>query len=250
VTSLLADIVASRQLQAEPVATDALVHLLTRSAAGRASMAKLLNELCPTAEATELSFTGQVVSGDDGRPDIVACDAYGVRLVVEAKFDAALTPIQLTMAYARQLVPDLPGAIVFLVPQDRLEALSTELLRAIGADGAISKSEHTHVLALLDGQKVLAAISWQFLLSRVRRAMEQALEHENLADLVQIEGLVAWRTRAGWVPLLDGDLPETAGRQLSGVIHAALNAAQRASAQRISQGSGDQGAGRYIWTRG
>ena len=95
VSDLLAGIVASRRLQFEPVATDALVHVLSRSSAGRAALKDLLVALCPTAVTTGLTVVGQMtVEEDAGRPDVVGQDATGVRIVIEAKFDAELTAAQ------------------------------------------------------------------------------------------------------------------------------------------------------------
>ena len=133
VTNLLATIVASRQLPPEPVATDALVHLFSNSEAAAEAVTNLLIELCPDTETDGLQFTGQDLDPElPGRPDVVAADTQGTRLVLEAKFDAELTKAQLSTAYLERLSAGLPGALVFLVPADRLESVWMQVARGPG----------------------------------------------------------------------------------------------------------------------
>ncbi|MET9276187.1 hypothetical protein, partial [Kribbella sp. NPDC003557] len=107
---LLAQVVATRQLQPEPVATDALVHLLGYSRGARAALGNLLSELCPGASIGPLTYTGQMVAeADPGRPDIVGEDASSIRIVIEAKFDAELTAAQLGQSYLDRLPVNQPG---------------------------------------------------------------------------------------------------------------------------------------------
>lgn len=89
-TDLLAAIVASRHLPPEPVATDALVHLCSGSPNAGSTFESLLRELCSGSSTDGLRFTGQQINPEtEGRPDLVASDSQGTRLVVEAKFDAS-----------------------------------------------------------------------------------------------------------------------------------------------------------------
>lgn len=256
-SSLLADIVSSRQLPAEPVATDALVHLLGRSAAARTSVLGLLRAICQNdTPFHDLEFTGQVIGDvDQGRPDIVGSDELGVRVVIEAKFDAELTAAQLGTTYLDRLQPEQAGVLLFLVPQDRLAALWPRVLAGPGQSDApaavnlavADKQFLTHEVG--DG-RVLAAVSWTRVLASLRDAMANSLERSNLSDLEQIEGLVRWRTRTGWTPLLPGDLPARAGRQLAALASSVLRAAVTASAATVRNGSGDYGFGRHITTPG
>lgn len=255
-STLLADLVASRQLQPEPVATDGLVHLLGRSPAGRAVMNELLLDLTTGATTDGLAFTGQVVAQEDGgRPDIIGSDQSGVRLVIEAKFDAELTPAQLGSTYLDRLQPGAPGALVFLVPQDRIAALWPRVLsgpggqpKPITVDPALADADMVRH-SMTDG-RVLAAISWNRLLTALRQAMDAASEIRNMEDLAQIQGLVTWRGRVGWTPVLPGDLPDRAGRQLAPLVDSVLRAAGRVSSTKTRNGSADGGPGRYMTTPG
>jgi hypothetical protein len=92
-SSLLADLVASRGLQPEPVATEALVRLLNTAPVAAKVLTGIADTLVPGGDFSDLVFTGQAFdSRNEGRPDIDGRDDSGVRrLLVEAKFDAALT---------------------------------------------------------------------------------------------------------------------------------------------------------------
>lgn len=252
-SSLLADIVASRNLQPEPVATDALVYLLARTEAGRRAFAEFFNDVMGEGAATTLTFTAQVTGSDgEGRPDIVGSDGLGPRLIVEAKFDAELTPIQKTAAYEDRLTQSAPGAVLFLVPADRLVALWVELLEGPGHHALAPvftwpEGAKLHACELPKGNR-LAATSWEHLLPVLRHALAVAGDTAALEDLAQLEGLVAWRGRVGWTPLAPGDLPVRAGRQISELIPAVLGAAQAVSVAKLRNGSADQGPGRYLTT--
>lgn len=247
--SLLADIVASRGLAPEPVATDSLVHLLGRSAAGRMEMTRLLQEL--TGAATDgMSFTGQHINGlEEGRPDAVGADAFGNRLVVEAKFDADLTPHQLGPAYLGHLAKGMPGALLFLVPADRLDILWPKIMREIGAPTSPpdAQDEDPHVRShVLSSTHTIAAITWSRLLQRLEHSLMAAVEADNIADLRQLQGLVEWRTRGGWVPVQPEDLPMRVGRQLDALARLVCAAASESSVGTARYGSSDVGPGRYV----
>jgi hypothetical protein len=169
--------------------------------------------LCPGALIDPLTFTGQVPSQDDqGRPDIIGEDGSGTRVVIEAKFDAELTAAQLGRDYLYRLPSDQAGALVFLVPADRLPAIWPRLLTG---PAQLAHLETVHATDAdkpflahqLPGGRVLAAVSWTQLLAAMRLSMESASETDALGDLTQIEGLVAWRTRTGWPPYYQATCP-------------------------------------------
>lgn len=256
-TSVLAEIVASRRLQAEPVATDALVHLLARSPAGRQAMGTVLNQLRPGADCGSLTFRAQAIdAAQDGRPDLIGADTHGDRLVVEAKFDAELTTIQRSPAYLKRLTTTAPSALIFLVPEERIPAIWPEILTGPGGLDAdhldpnlTDPTQSRYVYQMHDGHTV-ATYSWERLLLVLQAAMEASAEEDNLEDLAQIRGLVSWRTRIGWTPLLPGDLPVRAGRQLAALIPTLGAAAEAYSVAKPTGGSGDFGTGRYVSTPG
>ncbi len=69
------------------------------------------------------------VRGDDGaRPDLIGADSLGARLIVEAKFDAPLTPAQLNRTYLDRLHVGRPGALMWIAPASRLPSLWPQLV--------------------------------------------------------------------------------------------------------------------------
>lgn len=253
--SLLADIVATRQLPPEPVATAALTHLLGRSLAARKALTSIFDRVSPEPASQPLSFAEQVVEvGADGRPDLVGSDTLGPRLILEAKFDAELTPIQRGQSYEARIVTGHAGVVLFLVPDERVAAIWPELLEGPGGylgDATKHYRPDGNVQTFVSASgNVLAATSWQYLLGVMKEAMGIADEEENLHDVAQIQGLVEWRSRVGWTPLLPGDLPTRTGRQLSALVDALLGAASGVSAAKATPGSGDSGAGRYVTSPG
>jgi hypothetical protein len=255
VTDLLATIVASRHLQPEPVATDALVHLCASSEAAASVMADLLSELCPGSSESRLVFTGQEINPEtDGRPDLVASDSAGTRLVVEAKFDAELTPAQTSGAYVNKLTAGAPGGLVFLVPRDRMRnvwrTISVRLGGAVEPEDISENALDAGVAMMPLGTTghALAVVSWGSLLNRMTAAVEKVGDAAGAAEVAQIRGLVEWRTTVGWVPLVPDDLPQRVGRQLQGIADVIKSVCLRASSSKIRNGTADGGFGRHIST--
>lgn len=254
-SGLLASVVASRRLQPEPVATDALVHLCATSPGAASVMADLLAEMCAGATTDGLVFTGQDIDpSTDGRPDLVAADSSGVRLVVEAKFDAELTPAQVGGAYVAKLPTGIPAALVFLVPQDRMQNVwsivsaiaggvtSPHTLSADAVDAGLA------TMPLPNAGHVLAIVSWQSLLNRVGTATAKMGDVAGQAELSQLAGLVDWRTRTGWSPIAPGDLQQRTGRQLASLTDVVKASSTAVSATKTRHGGGDGGPGRYMKT--
>jgi hypothetical protein len=209
----------------------------------------VLKGICQSDEIGPLTFVGQAkADGDLDRPDIVGSDEVGVRMVLEAKFDAELTPAQVGTAYLDRLETGRAGALLFLVPSDRLPSVWPRILSGPGQLPGVQVIDVSNVDEPLlrhdtgDG-RVLAAISWRTLLETLRHTLEAGADTTALGDLSQIEGLVDWRSRTGWTPLIPGDLPERTGRQLTALRDCARNAAAQASSQTARNGSSDSGRG-------
>jgi hypothetical protein len=114
----------------ENLATEALTWLLRRSAAARAALVGLARAIGADVP-DELTFIGQVGSADTGRPDVVGLDAGNrVRLLIEAKFAAALTDQQ-PSGYLKRLPPNVDGMLLVVAPTAPLATLWVELLRAV-----------------------------------------------------------------------------------------------------------------------
>lgn len=254
-SNLLATIVATHRLAPEPVATDALVHLCATSEAAATAMSALLVDLCPGAVTSGLRFTGQDIALDaDGRPDLVAVDTTGTRLIVEAKFDAALTRAQVSGAYVDRLTTGVPGALVFLVPRDRMRNLWRTISVTPGGAPAPADlpvgSEDTGLAKMPLGESghVLAVVSWESMLHRLRTVVEGAGDVSGAAELEQIAGLVQWRTSAGWVPVMPEDLPPRVGRQLQALTETLKTVCARSSTTKIKRSGAEGGVGHKIST--
>ena len=258
---VLAQVVASRGLQPEPVATDALTHVLGASPAAAGALTSLVASLTGDASITTLEYSTQVVSaGDEGRPDLVGADTTGPRLICEAKFDAALTAAQVGTAYLDRLPQGQSGLLLFLVPDERIAALWPKLVAGPGggtthgpigyaASSGPAATEGVRA-ATVSGGRTLAVISWKRLLEVLGQAVELAGDSRARGDLEQLAGLVAWRSRTGWLPVQPGDLPETVGRQLAGITEVVLAAAAEVSSVKVRQGNNDMGPGRWLTTAG
>lgn len=248
-------LVATRGLQPEPVATAALEQVL-QSPAAAAALTALAGQVCPAlSPAAPLRWHGQVTSEtDDSRPDLEGTDSAATRVVLEAKFEAELTAHQRNSTYLDRLPPGQPGLLLYLAPQDRLPVLWPQLLAGPGKQLQVPTVDPAHADALwlahpLDDGRVLAVTSWATLLERLRQALLGPTDAAARSDLEQLSGLVTWRTRQQWTPVLPGDLPSRAGRQLALLarnllLEAATQAATPGS--RTRNGSSDSGPGRYI----
>ncbi len=220
------------------------------------ALTALAAELCPDLPLQpRLRWHGQVTSeADPSRPDLEGSDGTDTRVVLEAKFDADLTAHQVDSTYLNRLPTGQPGLLLYLAPQDRLPVLWPELLSGPGGQSVAPAPEPTHADApwlrheFADG-RVLAVIGWPTLIRRLRGALVDPADAAARSDLEQLSGLVSWRTRSQWTPVLPGDLPPRTGRQLTLLVRTLLlEAAVQAcpAGARTRSGSADAGPGRYV----
>lgn len=247
-SSLLAALVRTRGMQPEPVATDALVLLLQRSAAARSA----LEGICSAAghlTLQGLAFTGQATeSAQEGRPDVLGSDASGTRLLIEAKFGAELTPAQEGPEYLNWLAPGSPGALVFLVPRNRMPMIWPRLLAGPAQVVRPPVPDLTHedrpwLSHDIDG-RILVVLPWEGLLSKLEDALSEAIDR---SDLQQLSGLVRSQLASAWRPLATGDLPARDGAQLTQLRVCLFQATIAANKpETILPGMADVGTGRYL----
>lgn len=251
--SLLLELVTARGIQPEPVATGGLVHILQTAPAARTALGGLANAISPVANLQELVYSGQAVnSGQEGRPDIVGADTSGNRLVIEAKFDAALTPPQAGTGYLEWLPIDQPGLLIYLVPKNRMASIWPRLLAGPGGLASVpppnlADEDEPWLVHKLSGGHALAVVSWESLLARLEPVV---VGQEERSDLTQLASLVRAHLRTGWVPLAYGDLPDRFGQQLAGLRHCVIQAALRVSPSKTRSGSSDVGPGRWLTVDG
>ena len=86
--------------------------------------------------------------------------------------------------------------------------------------------------------------------SEFETAVTEAGDLEVLNDIKQLEGLVTWRTREQWVPVVPGDLPDRCGRQLAALRDAVIDAVRGTTTGKSRNGTSDFGPGRYLTTPG
>lgn len=214
----------------ENIASEALTWVLGRSGNARHAVISIAREA--GAELPEdLTFVGQVGNPDTGRPDIVASDAQGQkRLLVEAKFGAALTPNQ-PNSYLNSLPANLSGALLVVAPERRLPSLWVELLREAVPDAPAPSSFEPDESVLKQVTPVgplLALTSWRYLLDRVHQSLETHGENVLARDVDQIQALAARMDQRAFTPTTPSDLDVRTGRlihQLERIIDATHDAA-------------------------
>lgn len=248
--SLLLNLVVSRGLQPEPVATQGLVHLLQTSAAARKALEGLANAIAPQVALAGLVYAGEVsLKGEqEGRPDIIGRDVKGARLVIEAKFDAALTPAQAGVGYKEWLPANTPAVLIYLVPKNRIASIWPRLMSGPGELHEVDPPDLSHqdepwLQHDLGMGHVLALVSWESLLDRLKGSLADAQE---LSDFAQLESLVRAYLASGWVPLAHGDLLDRTGHQIVGLRQCVLEAVAEVSPSKVKPGSGDIGPGRWL----
>lgn len=250
--TLLTSLVRARgSLQPEPVATFGLFHLLRTSKAVRDVLSALGHEIDPAGEYGALAWTEQA-SGSDGigRPDLMGYTDSGPRFLIEAKFDAGLTAAQSGTGYLDNLSKTNSGILAFLVPEDRRHLLWRQILLDIcdesPPESNPSKNQPPVLSHKLEDGRIIAVVTWPYLLQRLRDGIASAGELGASADLHQLSALVEHRTRTGWVPLAGNDLSALTGRQLAHLSNEIRSAAQHASLKTVSNGSNDWGPARWV----
>ena len=180
----------------EDLATRGLNHVLASSAAARAGFNELLGFPDETRWAAQ-----QVVpdEGATGRPDLAGHASGQVRGFVEAKFDAGLTEAQ-PLEYLDAL-PD-GGRLVALVPQSRLNYLTTELCRRCTDHGhSVESDGREHVVLSSDRSWRLIVVTWDDVIGHLRRATDRPEERETHDDLAQLQDLVETLQKRLWTPI-------------------------------------------------
>lgn len=206
--TLLADLALMMAHSAEDVATRALELILVRRPA-QAATNRLLSSWRGTAGPEIVRWNSQVVSEDNGRTDLQGYSAADqVVAVFENKFWATLTAQQ-PDTYLGRLSAANGGLLVFLVPSSRVALIRHELdLRLRDAEGGplqFDQRTGAYVVELSSGVR-LAVTSWSVVLTSIRSELEAAGELDGLADVRQLEGLVAKMDQEDFRPLTPGDI--------------------------------------------
>lgn len=232
--TLLAHLVPRLTTHVEDAATDALAFILNSSAACRRALDHMLQdgEFAPEPIAR---VETQVTYDDGSRPDMLGYDQDGTRrLVVEAKFWAALQPSQ-PRGYIDQFDAPGPGVLLFIAPASRIETLWAEIRRRMEGDGDTEPEtvERTRRLDELtetpdqtrtgrivdpDGRlsdKRLMLVSWTRLLDTMAAALVD--DAQVASDIRQLRGLAAKQDREAFLPIHPAEFGLALPRRLRGL---------------------------------
>ena len=166
--------------------------MLSRFPGATAVIGRMVNDWSRVPLPPIVLFKSQVGGDDSSRPDLEAHSATGEPVAIfESKFWAGLTDAQ-PDAYLRRLA-QRGGILCFVAPSSRLRVLWTELRERAALSGTVVdvSNESEVKLAHVGPTVSLVLISWQFLLLRVRDALEAAGETGLVSDVRQLLSLTA-----------------------------------------------------------
>ena len=116
--------------QPETVATEALGHILSESAAARDALGSFLRSHGPDVGSVSRVQT-EVIGEEGDRPDLACCDQdRNQRLLIKLKFWAGLTDKQ-PVAYLERPPSDIGSALLVVAPARRIKPLWWELKRRV-----------------------------------------------------------------------------------------------------------------------
>jgi len=251
----LAQLAAKFPVHDEVLATEALGLVLNHSPAARHSLATLLKTASGT-EPTLARIASQFVAGDESRPDLAV---YGPKdalvAFLEAKFWAGLTDAQ-PVDYLRRLEEQKGGALLFVVPANRMDSVSRELQQRLVAAkldiGSWGGSSDLKVAKRASGATVILT-SWASLLRSMGEECTRQGEGAARADVDQLVALAAKFEAEGFAPMSAEALSDiSAPRRMMALYDTCEAAVQRAASLevvhigRLHLTHGKYSSGRYV----
>ena len=254
--SVLAHVVLSGSMPGEPVATQALAHILNSSPDIAGAFVGILR----TASVDfEPGYIKAELGHEDSRPDLTVHDSRGrVRAFVENKFWAGLTDAQ-PVSYLADLPENPPASLLFIVPRRRVATVWKELRQRCGQ--ADLKWEDApgkvNVTCSRVGRKTMLITSWTHVLEGLLDAA-RAGEHDTIRhDILQLQGLTSRMDAEAFLPLRADEITdqETARRLInySGLIEditRKLRDSGVADTQGLRTSHGYYTTGRYLRLHG
>lgn len=240
---LLAEIVKRyAPTQWENVSTEALAYLLRRPG-GEQGLADLLGQL-GFAMPPGLHWETQAHDAEDpGIPDLIGTDMdYRPAVIIEVKFWAGLTSNQPTTYLDRQdrafqADPAGSGTVAFIVPDRRVESITTELEHR--ARATVDRAVGLPVLSI-DGRRRLAVLSWGRVLASLERHLREGEDADGLGALAQLAGMCDRADRDVMMPLALEELGSDRGRRLLEFHELVDKVAQRVVTEGIAEKAGPQ----------
>lgn len=226
--SVFAEVLIGSTQQKEPAATLALKYILDPN-----RNSELAKEFIGMLGDENMQFEpGRVEAETDSegsRPDLKIFDMDGhARVFVENKFWAPLTEAQ-PVSYLRSLREYPESALVFIVPEMRVETVWQELKERCKLATDLeweNVAENTPVRRARVGSRNMLITNWNHVLSKLMNAVRPE-NGDARHDIFQLQGLVKWMDSEEFLPLHDEEVvdQDTARRMISfiGLIHKILN---------------------------
>ena len=202
----------------ENIAVEALGHILSQSPLARQGLEDVLRS--GGSQIGSITRIKTQLSDEDGaRPDLAGFDEeQEMRLLIEAKFWAGLTDNQ-PNGYLAQLPDDGPSALLFVVPEARLEALWSEVYELAGQEYGLAPGDVSGQLrsaSIVDTECHLVMTSWRALLDRMAAHAGAVGDTRISGDIVQLRGLTEQMDTDALLPLRPEELgPEVPRRMMN-----------------------------------
>jgi hypothetical protein len=221
-TGLLAHLRDQFRVPPENLATETLAYILNSSDRARNAMVRLARLAQPDLPGV-LRFETQYMAGEDvGIPDLIGLATGGGRpLFGEVKFDAGLTSNQ-PVSYLRELLrAELPGLLLFIVPERRVSMVWAEVRRRCNTEeleltSDLPNSAPLTVAAM--NQVRVGIISWAEVLNSLEDSLRGDSDRQSLYDLRQLRAMCERLDREAFVPFDSRDLDGRSGRRLEQFI--------------------------------
>lgn len=193
----------------ENIASEGIAYILGRSENARKAINKMIFNSTGIS-LPDLIYSTQNVGDKLERPDISGrVDATHERLIIEAKFEAALTEHQ-PNEYLNRLKSE--SILMFVCPSWRTHSLQIEIIRKLKTinDRIISESPHI----VLESGKHLIIETWGDITNSIKIALEQENRKELISDIDQIIGLCNKIDTEAFIPLTANDFAISIPRRI------------------------------------
>ena len=198
--SILAHVIDKGGLKAEPAATQALAYILGSNPDIARAFVGLLQE---TDIQFELGGIEAELQHEEIQPDLTIHDSESrARVFVENKFWAGLTDRQ-PVAYLRRLPEDPPSALMFIVPEQRIDKVWDEL-KVRCAEAKLEWEDASGGGATIRariGCKTMMIASWQYVLERLLDSASSGKHDHIRHDILQLRGLTSREDSQAFLPL-------------------------------------------------
>lgn len=200
--------------QTENLATEALAYILNTYPLALTTASALFRTLRPDLPELTRVETQSGSVDDEAIPDLVGVTTDQRKaLIVEAKFDASLTPHQ-PVTYLERISSDTEGLLVFLVPNRRIGIVWGEIKRRCAMAGRPVMNEGLRGLSGTCGSACVGVISWADLLNALEDGLRGVDDRTCLYDVRQLRGMCERADRDAFRPLSSSDTDSRVGQRM------------------------------------